>query len=143
MNLNYQHFIHRLSIFGEELTEYKLGINRFLWNVKLVNCHPLWPRLSGPFRVGVVTHICVVEEFLGKKNWQLSYFKNWKFCAYFFGVGGRQRGKLEHGNAGQSRIQGPCENIHNIDIQAHCNNIDVDYTLTASHSLIWVSLNCL
>ena len=30
LHLNYQHFIHRLSIFGEELTEYKLGINRFL-----------------------------------------------------------------------------------------------------------------
>ena len=64
----------------------------------------------------------------------------------FFGAGGRQRGKLEHGNAGQSRIQGPCENNHYIYIQAPCNNIDVDYTLTVSHgdqtdSLIWVSLN--
>ena len=66
----------------------------------------------------------------------------------FFGAGGRQRGKLEHGNAGQSRIQGPCENNHYIYIQAPCNNIDVDYTLTVSHgdktdSLIWVSLNFL
>ena len=65
----------------------------------------------------------------------------------FFGAGGRQRGKLEHGNAGQSRIQGSCKNIHNIDIQAPCNNIDVDYTLTShgdqTDSLIWVSLNFL
>ena len=86
------------------------------------------------------------REFLGKKNWPLSYFKNWKFCAYFFRGGWQTKGKVRTWECWPIAYSGALRNIHDIDIQAPCNNIDVDYTLTVSHgdqtdSLIWVSLN--
>ena len=75
----------------------------------------------------------------------IELFQELEILCLLFWSGWQTKGEVRTWECWPIAYSGALRNIHNIDIQAPCNNIDVDYTLTASHgdptdSLIWVSL---